>query len=530
MSTLLLSFVSAQCQECGGHFFDFCDHDECLGLGDCIFQPKFGNFGICRDAIHQNPTEDSKNPTETSHNVEKEDSPHKEQTATQNHIKTEAKTGVEQSSFPLNKILKCSEGFYMFCEPTSADCNWKKIYTCENNNCVPFPCSDIKNHENPKEEPNNQDKEDHKTDVGNGKVAMAGHWPEIPQPPNVEIPLCPTHPETKYHALYDPVNKCHYNHEHFEDPKFVNDVFGPPGAWWATDKYPAQELSYPWQTFMGANENYPHKPDETMTMGAEKMENHLKHEGYGWMARKNMPCKNPNADGCITDFRFESHSLMSVMDAVVRFHSYQFEGRLCLPENPSKCGIVKTGGWVDFGYLYAGSETVNTHLPVDPVGFHNGKRLHNALGVDDNRQKDGTWYGHSGFMEAIGLRQIAWGPINTANPSEPNFFCNDLDKCKTNNGALAEAHLYGVNIPKHLFTVKDGTVSYKGYTDRYGKIKTGCTTTELDCIPFILENVPVRSDKDVTTFQYRDDAVRGTGEFRNFDTAPRDQYWIKYPN
>jgi hypothetical protein len=81
--------------------------------------------------------------------------------------------------------------------------------------------------------------------------------PERPGPGPGEVspsgaPLCEEHDPNKWHPLYDAASGCHYEHEHKHDPNEVNDIFGAPGAWFGGD-----ELSYPWQTFTGANGNYP---------------------------------------------------------------------------------------------------------------------------------------------------------------------------------------------------------------------------------------------------------------------------------
>lgn len=354
------------------------------------------------------------------------------------------------------------------------------------------------------------------------------HYPPIPYPPDRDVMPCEDHDSSKYHALYDEAEDCHHDHEHHEDPNFMNDVFGSPAEWWATEEYPAQEISYPWQTFRGGNDDY------EAPAGHDVMENALKHEGYGWYARKDMPCRQVNSDGCITDFRVQVHSVMGSMDAVVRFHSFSFEGKLCLPEKPKECGIYRTGGWIDFGYLYAGSEAMfeGRYVPLenDPEGKSNGMRLHNALGIDDDRGRDATWYGGSNTLEAIGVRQSAWGPIDPKNPGDEHFFCDDYDSCRMQNGAQAEAHLYAVRLDHNRFEVVDGKINFKGFTDRYGNINPDCSKTSIDCIPLEITNVPAVSGKENSYFQYRDDAVRGTSDFRDFDTSPQGEYWIKYPN
>ena len=54
------------------------------------------------------------------------------------------------------------------------------------------------------------------------------------------------HDPTKWHSLVNVEAKCHYDHQHNDDPHYVDDIFGEPGAWFGN---PGQSISYPWQTF-----------------------------------------------------------------------------------------------------------------------------------------------------------------------------------------------------------------------------------------------------------------------------------------
>jgi hypothetical protein len=66
------------------------------------------------------------------------------------------------------------------------------------------------------------------------------------------------HDRLAWHLLVNPELKCHYDHQHGDDPNLVNDIFGPPGEWF---DQPGQSISYPWQTFKAptayaANDDY----------------------------------------------------------------------------------------------------------------------------------------------------------------------------------------------------------------------------------------------------------------------------------
>ena len=87
------------------------------------------------------------------------------------------------------------------------------------------------------------------------------------------------HDPTKWHTLVNVEAKCHYDHEHGDDPHYVDDIFGEPGDWFAS---PGQSISYPWQTFaIPAGMSKYSTPEEAGAIG--HLENEVKHEGYMWI-------------------------------------------------------------------------------------------------------------------------------------------------------------------------------------------------------------------------------------------------------
>jgi hypothetical protein len=171
-------------------------------------------------------------------------------------------------------------------------------------------------------------------------------------PPASSVPLCDKHDPTAWHALYNSGENCHYDHEHKQDPGEANDIFGPVAG-----LYGGQEISYPWQTFSAAG-----------------TENQLKHGGYGWLVSRGLDCYSAYSDGCLTDFRVQYHAIMAAPGAVTRFHSFWLEARGCRESNPDQCGIIRTGGWADYGRL----EIDGKHIPLpgDPTDFVPGRRIH----------------------------------------------------------------------------------------------------------------------------------------------------------
>jgi hypothetical protein len=78
--------------------------------------------------------------------------------------------------------------------------------------------------------------------------------------PYAGAPECPTHDNTQWHALWDSVRGCHYNHTHGDDPSLADKYFGPAGTLWG-----GQTISYPF--------------------AASAHENHMKHGGYKYSVK-----------------------------------------------------------------------------------------------------------------------------------------------------------------------------------------------------------------------------------------------------
>ena len=321
--------------------------------------------------------------------------------------------------------------------------------------------------------------------------------PPVPtQLPGAGIPLCTDHDPMDWHSLYNAAENCHYNHEHKQDPDAVNDIFGPVGA-----LYGGQKISYPWQTFSSTG-----------------TENGLKHGGYGWLVTRGMDCFSRFSEGCLTDFRVQYHAIMAAPGAVTRFHSFWLEARGCREDNPDRCGIIRTGGWADYGKLKIDGEHIP--LPGDPTKSVIGRREHHYnIGAGNF----GTWYGGN-KMAVVALQTPSmWGLIKPDNPFELHLFCPDL-KCKNNNSKM-QAHIIGFKVSNKLDTDGDGLVTYKGYTDRHGNIVSGCTNVGLDCVPLEIIDMPTG------TYQFRDDAHGLGNDGRgNFDLSPPGEWWVGYPN
>jgi hypothetical protein len=335
-----------------------------------------------------------------------------------------------------------------------------------------------------------------------------------------DYPLCKNHNASSWHSLIDSDNGCHYDHEHKHDPEQVDEVFGKVGEWAGFQ----DSISYPW-----------HTPNE----------NEMKHEMYGWVVRTDIP---RHGEGIyIKDFRLQYHATSANPDILTRYHSYSLEAQIC--NQQGDCGVVRTGGWVDFGALnvkvYEDGEYYECLIAEDPQTCTDSSRrkIHYRLKLDPNVLTNETkaeffWYGSAFPMTGYKgpLRtQIAlatadsWINVDPQDPSKNEFFCPNFD-CEK-NGSTIQAHVVSIRIPEKDREIdfdpdNGGFSTYSGYTDRFGRIVESCESVSLDCIPVELENVPQGQA------QHRDDKHLdlSTAGMTDFDISPEGEYWIKFPN
>ncbi len=354
---------------------------------------------------------------------------------------------------------------------------------------------------------------------------------------------------TKWHSLVNVEKKCHYDHQHNDDPNYVNDIFGVPGAWFGS---PGQEISYPWQTFKAATA----LEQNASYMTGHQMENDLKHEGYVWIVRRDQPCPNGN---CVKDFRIQVHAVMGAADMPVRFHSFSLEARLCINGNdPSTCGIVRYGGWIDMGKLVTRNpNNVNCndipndvridlpadtlYFPLDRVDIRDEVRCHpqiTTLPSYPPASPLAEWWGHAGGETRFQVR--AYDPIGNVDPANPahwQFFCSQTDmNCHYDASMFSIFVGYTLQIPEFVGVVNnqyipvdangDGRTDFKGYMNRWGDLNKSCTTAGLDCVPYQYDNV-------VLNFTNNKEARYNQTNCTNckpidYDISPPGKRWITW--
>lgn len=334
--------------------------------------------------------------------------------------------------------------------------------------------------------------------------------------PYASAPPCPDHDPTVWHSLWDSQRGCYYTHEHKHDPNDLNHLFGKPGEWFG-----GGEISYPWQTFSGANADYPQIQADSV------LENEAKHNGYGWIVRQDIP---PHSDIWIKDFRLQYHAISAPPGTLTRFHSFSLEANIC-QQADMHCGLIRTGGWIDFGNLeIRGTGAFPLTGEADAVDDDGRRRIHFFYTDPEIRTGDADagffWYGRvrpasppfRGPLEPFSIALAtadAWANVDANDVNAPNLFCPDF-QCEK-NGSTIQAHVVQFGIPEANLNI---------FTDRYGLPARDCQTIGLDCIPLIIEEAPIGR------VQHRDDRDLGlsTAGTQDFDISPEGVWWIEYPN
>lgn len=300
------------------------------------------------------------------------------------------------------------------------------------------------------------------------------------------VPLCADHQSTVWHPLVRRNSAgaitCTYGHEHHADPSALDDVFGPPSAWYGG----SQSISYPWQTSNAAT---------------GVAENVAKHEGYKWFVERFDQCKPAfpaPEDGCVIAFRIQAHTMGSASDAVTRYHSFSYEA---LVEYHGVRGIVRSGGHLNGGglVLQAGDGSVACPgVPTDPpegfpcdhsgvIRFHPGTHMPNNGGT--SASETAGWYTDHPFT-SFSVTVGQWGPVDYANPPQ-----QVRNPAPTSVGHNATGHIgnMGVQVNKSMFDpfTTNGRVTMRGFMDVHGDALTpSCTAPSATCAPLVMEAVP----------------------------------------
>ena len=301
-------------------------------------------------------------------------------------------------------------------------------------------------------------------------------------------------PDTRiWHDLWNEVDGCHYNHEHKQNPHDKDDIFG-------TEIYELAggDISYPWAGGTNGSENF--------------MWPAGKHQSYGWLYRgfNASRCAVGTRPYCVETFRLQYHATLGYAGASGRFHSFWLEAKVCNIDT-NECGIVRTGGHQDFGFLTV--DGVHVPLPGDPSLIDQGAARRNHRFARGN-VFTATWYGDAkvGGISVIGE---TWGKINPNNTLDPILHCPDF-QCQYNGSSIGP-HIVSITLLPRHYTDGDGFGDFVGFSDRFGNIVPDCSLG-VDCIPLKVEGALIEH------YQYRD------GQPGESDISPPGEFWISHPN
>lgn len=358
--------------------------------------------------------------------------------------------------------------------------------------------------------------------------------------PFAAAPLCSTHDPTAYHSLWDSVQGCHYNHTHNADPYDPAAValFGQPATW-------GQTISYPWETMSGAG-----------------TENHVKHEGYKWLVETGLPLVDKSLNwspqgqnNWVTDVRLEHHRLGGPADLTVRLHSFYQEVRICRDTAKTQCGIVKFGGWTDYGILESPYKQQRLLLPAQDGPYPASRDLNvdpyrsalpfaeavdvaadpsancRTCGLNGGSIKS-LWtsspYGLDGYNQIGGVFTVVFDDFQGIDRADPGRLQPVCSGCRFNS-TEHELFTAWVNVPGSLDAqdgATDGYVTYAGYTDKRGNIVSGCTAPGADCVPLVFDHAPV----GMAGWNTPTDNGKDANRWRDYDISPDPVWWIQYPN
>lgn len=386
--------------------------------------------------------------------------------------------------------------------------------------------------------------------------------------PFKNAPACPTHNKNKWHGLWDEKRGCHYDHTHGDNPALANKYFGPLGAYWN-----------------GTTISYPFNSGPT--------ENAMKHPGYKISVR--MPGYHPwppcgtedntditgdHSDNCVIASRTEYHIVGGLMDVVARYHSYWMEVYICKPpyRQPRDCGIMRTGGLLDYGQLQAPHYNARVRRPGGTINFGGGITMsYSADGPDlpshsgepyvfsipyspsalqsyrnNPPNSPGTTPGsikatidqwssndfdceprpagepcHNRYTHVMFQVGDSFNLVDTQNLNRVRWICWGEPGCEY-NGSLIGMNEIAVRVLQSWQKNGRGFVTFNGYSDKWGNPymnKNTCKSVSVDCVPFILEHAPAgvaasRSDNLCECDVWEYDIY--------FNGKPSG--WIKFPN
>lgn len=367
--------------------------------------------------------------------------------------------------------------------------------------------------------------------------------------PYPNAPLCPdsgvNHDHDVFHALWDGVRGCHYDHEHGENPFIPETAVTFPGF----DLY----------SLLG-NVQIGH------TNPSSPMENTHKHGGFKWDV-----VLSPT-HGCIGGF---DEATYCVKSAVLQYHNFgdysmEMEARIhssvallkvCDPSLPEDCGYIFTIQHSEFGQRitpYQGTVIPYPDNPVPAYGSQFGQYF--SIGCVDDILPTVVQCRPS--ISFVVSRKVSVNSIWTSKPkmSQPNqprppgstifkllfrvrdlyqifdwndftypftfrYLCGDTTYnpvgCRYVN-ATSKVHEIEGTIPASWDNLSGfdtnptvGRITAEGFTDRFGTLDLGCTAVGENCFPIKMVDMFVGFYGDYLTPEKVDSTSPVTNPSRN---------------
>ncbi|MCO5188521.1 MAG: hypothetical protein M9928_15565 [Anaerolineae bacterium] len=272
------------------------------------------------------------------------------------------------------------------------------------------------------------------------------------------------HDVTVLHGLYDEVDDCWNDHFHVHGNGISNDFMALIGG----------EFPYQWVTSPTENVLYPAG----------------KHEGFNFSSRSAdyMHCATPPY--CVDSFDILWHGIAANKGMATRFHS--FAARYQIGE-----GFVFFAGWMDCGQEI---DLNDTKVTIDTSRPQPGSHAEKHETYAENKSQ--TWYCTLPDLGVENTFSQQYAPV--LGPSTPeNIFGSLHAICEDDDvDCLARGHdrwiasiVFDLDRPWLGWLDEDGNgvAEFNGFVDRYGmqRVEGECVAIALDCIPFIVSNVPV---------------------------------------
>jgi hypothetical protein len=346
-----------------------------------------------------------------------------------------------------------------------------------------------------------------------------------------------------YHDLWNEKDGCHYNHEHGDSPYLANKYFGAPGALWGgqtiaypfTSSYTENVLKhdgYKW--YVRTPEYHPWPPCGTSEQNdllinrsdfcvkAVRAQVHIStamdvftryHSGFLEVYACRPPYRDPQDCGV---FKMGS----SLVDwGQPRAPFYQTFRPRPFPGYAQPTFAIDFGSGIGGGMVMSGLLTDSFHYPdlpaksgepyinVQPESPANLAFFRNHVPASGQMIFTEFWSSndydceprppgdpcHNQYFHLAVTIMDSWFLLDTQDMRSVDFICQPGLPCHY-NGSLRGLNETGIRVLPEWDSkdgATDGFVTWKGYTDRFGNPREGCTTAGSDCVPFEMTHAPV---------------------------------------